>query len=105
MPIDALRIRAAAAGLPAAGIVAYEAPLLNEDTPWPAVDPAGHIRQLVSSGRRGEAVAFWMSEVIRLPDEMLAQMDGASWVSALEPLAACSPTTWPSPLAGCPRPS
>jgi pimeloyl-ACP methyl ester carboxylesterase len=91
----AIALRAAAAGLPVAGIVAYEAPFLNEDTPRPAVDPAGHIRELVSSGRSREAVAFWMSEVVRLPDQVLAQMDGAEWVAALEPLA----TTLPYDLA------
>ena len=82
----AIAVRAAAAGLHAAGIVAYEAPFLNDDTPQPAVDPADHIRELVSSGRRGEAVAFWMSEVVRLPGEMLAQMDGAPWIRDLEAL-------------------
>lgn len=82
----AIALRAAAVGLPVSGIVAYEAPFANEDTPQPTVDPAEHIRELVSSGRRGEAVAFWMSEVARLPGEMLAQMDGAPWVKDLEPL-------------------
>jgi len=82
----AIALRAAAAGLPVAGIVAYEAPFGNDDQPWPAVDPAEHIRALVSSGRRGEAVTFWMSDVVRLPGELLAQADGAPWVAALEPL-------------------
>jgi pimeloyl-ACP methyl ester carboxylesterase len=87
----AIALRAAAAGLPVAGIVAYEAPFLNEDTPRPAVDPAEHIRELVGSGRRREAVSFWMSDVVHLPDEMLAQMEGAPWVAALEPLAPTLP--------------
>jgi pimeloyl-ACP methyl ester carboxylesterase len=87
----AIALRAAAAGLPVAGIVAYEAPFLNEDAPRPAVDPAEHIRQLVSSDRRREAVAFWMSDVIHLPDEMLAQLEGAPWVAALEPLTPTLP--------------
>jgi pimeloyl-ACP methyl ester carboxylesterase len=87
----AIALRAAAAGVPAAGVVAYEAPFLNEDTPRPAVDPADHIRELVSSGRRREAVVFWMSEVVRLPGEMLAQLDSALWVADLEPLAPHAP--------------
>ena len=83
----AIALRAAAAGLPVTGIVAYEAPFLNEDTPQPAVDPAHHIRELVGSGRKREAVTFWMSQVVRLPDELLAQTPaGAPWVTALEPL-------------------
>lgn len=87
----AIALRAAAAGLQVAGIVAYEAPFLNEDTPRSAVDPAEHIRELVGSGRRREAVAFWMSDVVHLPDEMLAQMEGAPWVAALEPLTPTLP--------------
>jgi pimeloyl-ACP methyl ester carboxylesterase len=87
----AIVLRAAAAGLPVAGIVAYEAPFLNEDAPKPAVDPAEHIRQLVSSGRRREAVTFWMSDVVHLPGEMLAQLEGAPWVADLEPLTPTLP--------------
>lgn len=87
----AIALRATAAGVPVAGVVAYEAPFLNEDAPRPSVDPAEHIRQLVTSGRRRDAVAFWMSEVIGLPDEMLAQMEGAPWVAALEDLAPTLP--------------
>jgi pimeloyl-ACP methyl ester carboxylesterase len=87
----AIVLRAAGAGLPVAGIVAYEAPFLNEDAPKPAVDPAEHIRELVGSGRRREAVAFWMSDVVGLPSEMLAQMEGAPWVADLEPLTPTLP--------------
>lgn len=87
----AIALRAAAAGLAVAGIVAYEAPFQNEDTPQPSVDPAEHIRQLVSAGHRREAVAFWMSEVVRLPGEVVTQMDSAPWVTALEPLTPTLP--------------
>jgi pimeloyl-ACP methyl ester carboxylesterase len=87
----AIALRAAAAGLPAAGIVAYEAPFANEDTPQPDVDPAEEIRRLISSGRRGDAVTFWMSEVVRMPPEMLAQAAGAPWIKALEPLTPTLP--------------
>ena len=88
----AIVLRAAAGGhLPAAAIVAYEAPFLNEEAPRPSVDPAGRIRELVSSGRRAEAVRFWMSEVIHVPGQMLAQMDGAPSVKDLEPLTPTLP--------------
>ena len=36
----AIALRAAAAGLPVAGVAAYEAPFQNQDTPLPATDPA-----------------------------------------------------------------
>jgi len=87
----AIALRAAAAGLPLAGIVAYEAPFASDDAPLPQADPADRIRQLVSSGRNREAVIFWMTDVVRLPEQALAQLDGASWVTALEPLARTLP--------------
>ena len=87
----AIALRAAAAGLPLAGIAAYEAPFPNEDTPQPALDPAEHIGELVRTGRRGEAVRFWMSEIARVPAEMLAQLDGAPWATALEALTPTLP--------------
>jgi pimeloyl-ACP methyl ester carboxylesterase len=87
----AIALRAAAAGLPVAGIVAYEAPFANDDTPQPETEPASRIRELVSSGRSREAVIFWMTDVVRAPAQVLAQLDGAPWVTALEPLARTLP--------------
>jgi pimeloyl-ACP methyl ester carboxylesterase len=87
----AIALRAAAAGLPVAGVVAHEAPFGNDDTPVPEVDPAERIRELVAAGRGRDAVAFWMTEVVRLPGLTPAQLDGAGWVTALESLAATLP--------------
>jgi pimeloyl-ACP methyl ester carboxylesterase len=99
----AIALRAVAAGrLPAAGIVAYEAPFLTPDTPRPPIDVAKHIRELVGSGRRREAVAFWMSDVVRVPAEMLAQLDGAGWAAALEPLVHTLPYDVASADGGVP---
>jgi len=87
----AIALRAAAAGLPVAGIVAYEAPFTNDETPEPDGDPAEHIRELVGAGREREAVMYWMSAVVHAPAQVVAQMDGAPWVAALEPLARTLP--------------
>jgi pimeloyl-ACP methyl ester carboxylesterase len=87
----AIALRAAAAGLPVAGIVAYEAPFGNDDTLVPEVDADERIRELVGAGRSREAVTFWMTDVVRLPDQTLAELDGAPWATALEPLAATLP--------------
>jgi pimeloyl-ACP methyl ester carboxylesterase len=46
---------------------------------------------VIGAGRSREAVAFWMTDVVRLPDQALADLDGAAWVTALEPLAATLP--------------
>jgi pimeloyl-ACP methyl ester carboxylesterase len=87
----AIALRAAAAAVPFAGVVAYEAPFGNEDTPQPSVDPAEHIRELVRTGQRGEAVMFWMRDVVRLPAEVVGQMEGAPWVKGMEALTPTLP--------------
>ena len=87
----AIALRAAAADVPLAAIAAYEAPFQNEETPRTAIDPAGHIRGLVGAGRRDEAVRFWMAEVVHAPAEMVAQLEGAPWAKALEPLTPTLP--------------
>src|SRR5215467_11175926 len=87
----AIALRAAAAGLPVAGIVAYEAPFTNDETPQPDADPAERIRELVGAGRDREAVMYWISDVVHAPEQVVAQMDGAPWVAALEPLARTLP--------------
>jgi pimeloyl-ACP methyl ester carboxylesterase len=87
----AIALRAAAAGVPVAAVAAYEAPFQNEDTPQPAIDPAAHLRGLVSAGRRGEAVRFWLAEVVRMPAGLVAQLEGAPWAKAMEALAPTLP--------------
>jgi pimeloyl-ACP methyl ester carboxylesterase len=87
----AIALRAAAAGLPVTGVAAYEAPFASDDTPPPGTDPADHIGQLVGAGRSREAVTYWMRDVVRAPEQVLAQLDDAPWVTALEPLARTLP--------------
>lgn len=88
----AIALRAAAAGVPFGAVVSYEAPFANSDTPPPSVpDPAEHIRELVRTGRRAEAVRFWMTGVIHLPEQVLAQMEGAPWVKGMEALTHTLP--------------
>jgi hypothetical protein len=46
-----------------------------------------------------------MSDVVGLPDEMLAQIDGAPWVTALEPLTPTLPYDLAVTAGGCQPPS
>jgi hypothetical protein len=54
-------------------------------------DPAAHIRSLIAEDHRDEAVAFWMSDVVHLPAEVLAGMRNMPWLKALEPLTPTLP--------------
>jgi pimeloyl-ACP methyl ester carboxylesterase len=87
----AIALRAVAAGLPAAALVAYEAPFQNDDAPRPGVDPAERIRDLVASGRNRDAVIFWMRDVVAMPPEAVAGLEDAPWVTGLAPLARTLP--------------
>src|ERR1700733_1027610 len=56
-------------GLPVAGIAAYEAPFTNDETPPPGADPAARIRELVAAGRERDAVIFWMTDIVHVPEQ------------------------------------
>jgi pimeloyl-ACP methyl ester carboxylesterase len=87
----AIALRAAARGLRAAGIAAYEAPFANDEAPSPPPDPAARIRELVAAGRERDAVIFWMTDVVHLPEKATAGLQDAPWVADLEPLARTLP--------------
>jgi pimeloyl-ACP methyl ester carboxylesterase len=53
----------------------YEPPFIIDDSHPPTPeDYVPHLVELVSSGRRGEAVAYFMTEVVGAPADMVAQM-------------------------------
>ena len=55
-------------------LAVYEPPFIIDDSRPPVPqDSASHLTRLVSSGRRGEAVEYFMTQV-GLPAEMIAQM-------------------------------
>ena len=69
-------------------LAVYEPPFLVDDSrpPLPA-DYLTHIRELVAAGRRTEAVTYWMTTVIGLPGEAVAQMQQAPMWPGLEAIA------------------
>jgi pimeloyl-ACP methyl ester carboxylesterase len=69
----ALALLATASGLPVSKLAVWEPPYFVDDrfTPPPA-DTASTYRRLVSEGRRGEAVEFFMGEVVGMPPEFVA---------------------------------
>jgi pimeloyl-ACP methyl ester carboxylesterase len=87
----ALALRAAAAGAPIAAVVAYEAPFVIPGTRERADHPGPRIREMVEAGRRGDAVRFWMTDVIQAPPQVLAMMEGSPMWAGLEALAHTLP--------------
>ncbi len=87
----ALVLRAAAQGALVTAAVAYEAPYIIPGSREVATDPAARIRGLVGSGRRGDAVRYWMTDVIQAPAHVVTMMEGSPTWPGLEALTHTLP--------------
>jgi pimeloyl-ACP methyl ester carboxylesterase len=66
----------------------YEAPiLLGADRDRLPDDYAGHLEELIASGRRGDALAYFMTEAVEAPAEVVAGMRNEPFWPALESVA------------------
>ena len=69
----ALALEAAARGLPITRLALWEPPwMADESAPFPPADTAGTYERLVAEGRRGDAVEYFMAQVVRMPPEFVA---------------------------------
>jgi len=87
----ALVLRAAAAGVPLTAVASYEAPFVIPGSREVAQNPADRIREMVASGRRGDAVRYWMTEVVQVPDGVVTMMEGSPMWPGLEALTHTLP--------------
>jgi pimeloyl-ACP methyl ester carboxylesterase len=56
----------------------YEPPFIIDDSrPPPPENFVGHVDELIAADRRGDAVEFWLTEVVGAPAEAVAQMRSA----------------------------
>jgi pimeloyl-ACP methyl ester carboxylesterase len=70
----------------------YEPPFITDDSrPPPPQDYVEQIKTLVAAGRRGDAVAFFMTDVVGTPAPAVAQMRKAPTWPAMEALAHTLP--------------
>lgn len=83
-----LALEAAARGLAITKLALYEPPFIIDDSrpPLPE-DYVAQLEELMSSGRRGDAVAFFMTKGVGLPVEVVDQMRNAPMWPAMEELA------------------
>jgi len=83
-----LALQAAEGGLPITKLALYEPPYLVDDgRPRAPVDHAGHLAGLIAAGRRGDAVEYYQSRVVGLPEEVVARLRHAPFRSGLEEMA------------------
>ena len=83
----ALALEAAASGLPITKLALWEPPFIPEGVPSPPADTASTYRGMVGAGRRGDAVEYFMSKVVGLPDEFVAQARQSPFWAQQEALA------------------
>jgi len=83
-----LALKAAAHGLTITRLALYEPPFaIGDSRPRPSADLNHELAQLVSAGRRGEAVELFQTEVIGMPAEVVAQLRNAPFRPAMEAIA------------------
>ena len=83
----ALALEAAASGLPITKLALWEPPFFLEGRPRPPADTATTFTELVSAGRRGDAVEFFMRQVVGLPPEFVVGARNAPFWASQEALA------------------
>ncbi len=83
----ALALAAAASGLAITKLALWEPPFILDESRRPPADTAKIYTELVSAGRRGDAVEFFMAKVVGLPPEFIAQARNAPFWQAQEALA------------------
>jgi pimeloyl-ACP methyl ester carboxylesterase len=83
-----LALKAAADGLAIRKLALYDVPFLVDDS-WQRLpaDFARQLAQLVSAGKRGEAVELYQRVAAGIPEPVVAQMRGAPFRPALEAIA------------------
>lgn len=83
----ALVLEAAASGLPIGKLALWEPPYILDPSLRPPADTAKTFADLVSAGRRGDAVEHFMAKVVGMPAEFVAQARSQPWWAATEALA------------------
>jgi pimeloyl-ACP methyl ester carboxylesterase len=83
----ALAFEAAAAGSPIERLALWEPPYADDPASRPPADTAETFTRLVSEGRRGDAVEYFMVDVVRMPADFAAYARTQPWWAATEALA------------------
>ncbi len=83
-----LSLKAKAAGLALTRLALYDPPfLLDNGFPQRAQEISVRLTELISSGRRGDAVELFQTEIVGIPPEIVAQMRHAPFRPELEHIA------------------
>src|SRR5918992_4697173 len=80
-----LAARAASQGLPITRLILHELPLMvDQGQPRWSADHQVRLRELVATGRRGDAVEYFQLHLVGIPDEVVAQLRRGPFPHAIE---------------------
>ncbi len=83
-----LALQAAGRGLPIAKLVLYDPPLYVYDARPPSTaDHVANLSQLIAANRRGDAVEYFQTKIVGIPEDIVVQMRRAPFRPALEAMA------------------
>ena len=103
-----LALRAAAAGLDIPRLALHEPPFIIDDSRPPVLDDFGeHLDELIAAGQPDEAVAYFMTDSVGMPAEVVAGMrQGPAWARmvALAPTLAYDTRIMADTTRGDPAP-
>jgi pimeloyl-ACP methyl ester carboxylesterase len=83
----ALALEAAASGLAITKLAMWEPPFGLDESSRPPADQVERYDEMISAGRRGAAVEYFMAKVVGLPPEFVAHAKNAPFWQAQEALA------------------
>ena len=83
----ALALRAAADGLPVTKLALWEPPFILDENARPPKDQVEQYETMIAEGRRGDAAEYFMTKVVGMPPEFVAQARTEPWWPNQEALA------------------
>src|SRR5436190_7588139 len=83
----ALALEAAASGLPVTKLALWEPPYFLDPNARPPTDQVERYHEMISEGRRGDAVEYFLTKVVRMPEELAAFARTQPFWSSQEALA------------------
>jgi pimeloyl-ACP methyl ester carboxylesterase len=83
----ALALEAAASGLFITRLALWEPPYILDESARPPADQVERYNEMIAEGRRGDAVEYFMSKVVGMPPEFVADARTQPWWPAQEALA------------------
>lgn len=87
----ALALEAVASGVPVKKLALWEPPYILDESMRPPADGVEQYEAMLSEGRRGDAVEYFMRQVVRLPDEFVEQARIQPFWSQVEAIAHTLP--------------